>query len=360
MSVLCVIGGQYGSEGKGVVVHHLANRYQIHVRVGGPNAGHTFWHLGHEWKMRSVPCGWVNPDATLVIGAGAVVDLTVLIGELSALEAVGYSVRNRLLLDYRAVLIGSSFRQYERDLRDSIGSTGEGVGAARVARILRDPGKCYLAGDRKNWILDQLGVDVRDTADFLTLAHAEGTDILLEGTQGAGLSLLFGPWPYVTSQDVSAAQLLADCGLPPKDVRVLMVLRTYPIRVGGNSGPLPGEFTWDQLSERLGYVVRERTTVTGRLRRIGQFDSMQVVRAVERNQPDEIALMFVDYLCARDRAVTEYEKLSGTSRNFINHLEDLCGAPVTLIGTGRRDIIGPFTVIDRVPGRSDVRAGHMA
>ncbi len=356
MSVLCVIGGQYGSEGKGVVVHHLANRYQIHVRVGGPNAGHTFWHLGHEWKMRSVPCGWVNPDATLVIGAGAVVNLTVLSAELSALEAVGHSVRSRLLLDYRAVLIGSSFRRDEDSLRESIGSTGEGVGAARIARILRDPGRCYLAGDRKGWIQDQLGIDVRDTADFLTLAHAEGLGILLEGTQGAGLSLTFGPWPFVTSQDVSAAQLLADCGLPPKDVRVLMVLRTYPIRVGGNSGPLPGEFTWDALSQELGYAVREHTTVTGRLRRIGQFDSVQVVRAVERNLPDEIALMFVDYLCARDRGLTEYEKLSGKSRSFISQLEGLCGAPVTLIGTGRRDILGPFTVIERLPGRSgDVR-----
>ncbi len=352
MSVLCVIGGQYGSEGKGVVVHHLANRYQIHVRVGGPNAGHTFWHNGRDWKMRSVPCGWVNPDATLVIGAGAVVDLSVLDAELSRLEAAGYSVRNRLLLDRRAVLIEECHRKAETEIVKTIGSTGEGVGWARIMHMSRMANSCRLAGDLERYIENTMRIEVMDTVGFLVPARDRGSNILLEGTQGAGLSLTFGPWPFVTSRDVSAAQLLADCGLPPKDVRVLMVLRTYPIRVGGNSGPLPGEISWDELSRKLGYAVREYTTVTGRLRRVGMFDSGQVYHAVERNRPDEIALMFADYVNITNRGVTKYEQLSVMTQEFIGQIEVLCEAPVTLIGTGRRGNHGPFTVIERLPGRS--------
>ena len=68
--ILAVVGAQYGSEGKGVIVNYLANRYHVHVRTGGPNAGHSFIHKGRIWKMQVIPCGWTNPEAILVLGRG--------------------------------------------------------------------------------------------------------------------------------------------------------------------------------------------------------------------------------------------------------------------------------------------------
>src|SRR5690606_3570968 len=83
--VLAVVGAQYGSEGKGVIVNHIANRYQVHVRVGGPNAGHSFVHKGRVWKMQVIPCGWTNPDAILVLGRGMLVNPETLALELREL-----------------------------------------------------------------------------------------------------------------------------------------------------------------------------------------------------------------------------------------------------------------------------------
>src|SRR5207302_1541674 len=122
---LAVIGAQYGSEGKGVIVHHLAHDFQVHVRVGGPNAGHTFFHEGKYFKMRSLPCGWVNPDAALVIGAGAIIDPQVLMHEIALIEDAGYSVRERLFIDPSAWCIVEEDRDIERRERmdDEIGST---------------------------------------------------------------------------------------------------------------------------------------------------------------------------------------------------------------------------------------------
>ena len=340
MSVLVIIGGQYGSEGKGAIVYHLAARYNVHVRVGGPNAGHTFFHEGKLWKMRAIPCGWVNPRAKLVIGAGAVVDWDVLIEEVDELEAAGYVVRERLYIDERAALISRQHQAAEDHLGPAIGSTKSGTGMARIARIRRDPqfvnfARCMRAGRFR----------IVDTLPMLSVWRRTD-NILLEGTQGSGLDLVFGCWPYVTSHGVSAAQMLADVGLPPKEVEILLVVRTYPIRVGGNSGPLPHEITWDGLSKRLGREVVEYTTVTGSRRRVAAFDWAVVEDAVRRNQPDAFAVTFLDYFPGVLPGTVNLSQLSSEAKCFLHHLQARFRIPVRYIGTGRKEG-GAFCVIEQ-------------
>ena len=77
-----LVGGQYGSEGKGAVAAHVANDYDVHVRVGSPNAGHTIYWNGEKHVMQSIPCGWINPKATIIIGRGALLNMKQFMKEL--------------------------------------------------------------------------------------------------------------------------------------------------------------------------------------------------------------------------------------------------------------------------------------
>lgn len=344
--VLAVIGGQYGSEGKGVVVASLAHDYDIHVRVGGPNAGHSFWHAGRVWKMQSIPCGWINSNATLVIGRGALISLAQLDKELREIEAVDPTIRNRVKIDDEAMVIDPNIHDEghtDGKLHQRIGSTGEGVGACRVARMMRDPERSYSFGAAMNRHtmhyqskyahLASLSTDY--TAEYLNRQAQGGTSILLEGTQGTGLSLLHGPWPYCTSADVGVAAMASDTGLAPSRIgRRLLVVRTFPIRVAGNSGPLLGELSWKEMSEIAGRPVEEHTTVTKKVRRIGQWDGRLVHGAVQRNDPTSFALMFTDYLSPEDEGKTRFQDLSDKTHRFVTYLESTFAIPVSIVGTG--------------------------
>lgn len=324
--VTAVVGAQYGSEGKGNIVKAMAYQYDVHVRTGAPNAGHTIWYEGQQWKMRSVPCGWVNPSAKLIIGAGALIDIELLTDEVESLEAEGYSILDRLLIDRYAGIILPGHQRYENgvdgEAHRRIGSTGEGVGPCRMAKIGRttvDVPPFYEYLRACDTMKDPF--IICDTTRWLRSAWKVGQSILLEGTQGSGLSLTHGPWPYCTSNDTNAAQLCADAGIPPQHVTdVVLVARTFPIRVAGNSGPLYKETTFQELG-----VHPEQTTVTGKTRRIGQWDMGLLARAVVLNDPTEIALTFCDYL--GDKAEALIEKI-----------EAEFGVPVTMTAWGPDDV----------------------
>jgi len=338
-----------GSEGKGEIVHALANDYDIHVRVGAPNAGHTFRTVvEHEstegdvlrtWKMQSVPVGWTNPKASLIIGRGALVNPEILWREIEAIRAVGVNLEGRLQIDARAGILDPTFHivegGVEGELHRRIGSTGEGVGAARIARIARDPEHFYFFKDLVERDPKWAPYYMSDTVDYLRRRNIDGARILLEGAQGVSLSLIHGPWPYCTSTDCGAAQLAADVGLPPQHIdRIVCVLRAYPIRVAGNSGPLKNELSWDQISEQVGRDVEERTTVTNKVRRIGEWDDALVDLAVQLNQPTSFALTFLDYLEPTDEGETDWNELTNVSTDFISYVEHKWGIPVSMVGTG--------------------------
>lgn len=295
-----LVGGQYGSEGKGAVVAHIANDYQVHVRVGAPNAGHTIYWNGSKHVMQSIPCGWINPDATIVIGRGALLNMKQFMKELVHVLRYYPDFLNRLIIDPEAGVLDEKFHEMEGgvngEMHRRIGSTGEGIGPARVARINRDPKEFRQFKD----VAEEYGLEeciVPNTPLYVAKCQDYGMNVLIEGTQGSGLSLLHSNWPYCTSIDTNAAGIISEVGIAPSRVTdVIMAVRTYPIRVAGNSGPMKNETTWEAMAEKLGRNVTERTTVTKKVRRIAEWDDDLFEQACVLNEPTEIALMFADYV----------------------------------------------------------------
>lgn len=332
--VVALVGGQLGSEGKGVVASYLANSFDVAVRTGAPNAGHSIFHDGKVFKMQSIPCTWTNPNCKLVIGRGALLNVEIFLREVEWIRRYDPNIDDRLVIDAKAGILEERHHKLEGGvhgkLHKTMGSTGEGVGAARVDRMARDPKKFRFA-DQVPELAKWIGPD---TPGLLREERMRGATILLEGTQGTGLSLIHGSWPHVTTSDTNAAQLAADAGVPPQHVdEVILVARTYPIRVAGPSGPMKGEKTWDEMSAIVGRPVEERTTVTNKVRRIGEWDEDLMRLAVTLNEPTSIAITFLDYLCPEDIGKTKLADLSDKARSFINYVDRSFGK-VTLVGTG--------------------------
>lgn len=352
--ITAMIGGQFGSEGKGLVAERLAGSYDVHVRTGGPNAGHTYYVDQHQLDemtgerietrrkvvARSVPVGACNPDAHLVIGPGALLDLDLLIEEVEALNILGLEVSSRILVDMNAGLIDPGLHHQREGGVDGyahqkIGSTGEGVGVARMARVSRttmEPGQPWTKFRRVRDVLNDLPdwMTPCDTTEKVNRWIDRGSSVMLEGTQGSGLSLIHGPWPYVTSNDTNAAQLAVDAGIAPQLVTdVLLVCRTFPIRVAGESGPLPKETTWESIG-----MEEERTTVTKKVRRVANWNPETVARAVMLNRPSALALMFLDYVYPEDAGAEEWAKLTDPARTWVGMVESTMGVPVAMVGTG--------------------------
>lgn len=342
--MLAVLGAQYGSEGKGVITHSIANEYDVHVRVGSPNAGHTFHWNGEKHVMQSIPCGWTNPKARIIIGRGALINMKMLMAEIEHIEKYYPEFRYRLVIDSKAGILDEKFHQLEGgtegEMHKRIGSTGEGVGPARVARINRDPNNFYffesIARDFG------LGMCLHDnTPDMIATLQDNGHNILLEGTQGSALSLLHSYWPYCTSIDTNAAQILAECGIAPSRLTsVLLVARTFPIRVAGNSGPMKDEISWSEISGEFGRPVSETTTVTKKTRRIATWDPTLIYNAITLNAPTSFAITFMDYI---DPKIEGESTLSPLCQEFLDKFEEGFGIPVSIVGTG-----GPNTTTIRL------------
>lgn len=324
-TAFALIGAQWGSEGKGVIAHLLADWFDAAVRVGGPNAGHSFFHDGKLYVARSIPCIWTNPDARLFIGAGAVVNPELLVKEWTALPDGVQGVN----IDPSAALITHEHEQRELEtIRGAIGSTAEGVGEARVARMRRD-GSAHLARDY-DW---PTGVVVRDVSLSVEHILEEGGLVMLEGTQGSGLSLYHGSqYPYATSTDTNASGLAAEAGVAPSDVgHVQLVARTFPIRVAGTSGPMGHELDWSYFVERGIVEQPEKTTVTKKQRRISEWYWPVVDKAVRLNRPCGIWLTFGDYV---DPTARGGYAITPALRTWVNKIEARYDVPVLGVGTG--------------------------
>jgi adenylosuccinate synthase len=324
-----VVGGAYGSEGKGNIVFHLAPDYDILIRVGGPNAAHkVYLASGEIFTHFSLPSGTQAGEAQLVLGPGAVVYPPELLSEIARCDVSA----ERLSIDPHVMIIEESDKKAEAEIAERIGSTASGTGSATARRIMRGA-DVRLARD-----VEELHPYVRPTSEILERAYADGKRIMLEGTQGSGLSLHHGPYPSVTSRDTNAAGCLAEAGIAPARVRkVVMVVRTYPIRVGGTSGPMTSELSWEEIERRsglTGLAELELTSKTKKLRRVGEPEWDLLRRAALLNAPTDIALTFVDYLDAKNAQAWRFEQLSDETIQFIDDVERVTGARVSLISTG--------------------------
>jgi adenylosuccinate synthase len=344
-----LVGGQYGSEGKGNIAFYLAGEYEVLVRVGGPNAGHRV-PLPTPYTHRSLPSGTMaNPDASLVIGPGATLDVDVLLAEIAACAVEA----TRLTVDPQAMIIEDADRVAELGLVASIGSTGKGGGSAAARRITGRHSEPPAVPVRLARDVPELEAYVRPSADILEDVYRGSGRILLEGTQGTALSLFHGHYPYVTSRDTTTAACLTEAGIGPHRLRrVILVTRTYPIRVespdSGTSGPMSQEISYDLLAERSGIssetlVSTEKGSVMATQRRFGEFDWRLLHRAVELNGATDVALTFTDYLDAANQNARRFEQLTPDTIRFIEEVERVAGVPVSLVGT-RFDV---RSVIDR-------------
>jgi adenylosuccinate synthase len=333
-----VIGGQYGSEGKGKFVSLLTRAMERAnpqvVRVGGPNAGHTVRQGSKEWKFRQLPAAAPNPNATLYIAAGSVIDLELLRKEQVQMDLVD---NPRLRIDNCAAVMDTLDLRVEESsmMATRLGSTQSGTGSAYSRKVMRRP-DLSLARE-----INMLKPHLTRVNMALLDAHRKDYPIIVEGTQGHGLSLnASGNYPFVTSHETTATGALAEAGLPPHHVKVYMVFRTFPIRTGGNSGPLQREITWQDLQQLSGSEtgLGEHTTVTKRLRRVGHFEWDNALDAVRINGVDAIVVHGVDYLNAADRGVKLWHHLTIESQRFLSDLEERLNVPVACAFTGPDDL----------------------
>ncbi|WP_129020679.1 adenylosuccinate synthetase [Edaphocola flava] len=329
-----LIGGQFGSEGKGQIAAHISPEYECLVRVGGPNAGHTVYNEPNNHVFHLLPSGTFRaPNAKILIGAGAVLNLERILAEIQAFEIE----KGRLIIDENVNIITSEDIAMEQKIKENIGSTGQGVGAATASNILS---RLFANENHKAKKFQELKHFIGDTGAELEKLYAQNKKILLEGTQGSALSLHHGTYPHVTSRDTSVSGCLSEAGISPRRVRkVIMVTRTYPIRVGGTSGPFgSNEIDFATIAQRSGkkledLVKKEITTTTKRPRRIAEFSWDLFRKACELNSPTDIALTFTDYISDSNELARRYENLTEDTRKFIEEIERCSGVKVSLIGT---------------------------
>jgi adenylosuccinate synthase len=237
----------------------------------------------------------------------------------------------RLKIDGKAVVITSDAKDRERSigLRSRVGSTLTGTGAAVSQRINRESGITFAAN------LSELSSFICNTADFLGEILDQGHRIVAEGSQGFGLSAIHTPYfPYATSRDTTAAGVLSEIGLSPMLVdEIALVIRSYPIRVPGNSGPLPREISWEEVTRRSGSLtpLEEFTSVTQARRRVSEFDADIVRRSIRANSPTALFLNHLDYIDVQCR---DQQLLTPNALTFVRDLETSIGRKIDYAGVG--------------------------
>lgn len=330
MPVSVVVGGQFGSEGKGKVSQFIVRGQSAAavVRVGGPNSGHTaIDDAGHLITLRQLPAGAISTNATVFLPAGSLIDVALLLKEI---EVLGISPE-KLRIDANASIVTEEHKQAERNnaLIETIGSTASGTGESLRERMSRSKSH-RLAKDEpelRDYIEENTTQPLRDLL-------VSGERVVLEGTQGFGLSLWrTSDFPFATSRDTSAAAFVSEAGLAPHDVDdVVMTLRSFPIRVGGNSGPLPNEIDWPTLAKEaeLDPSYRELTSATHRVRRIARFDERVVRDAIISNRPHRIFINHMDYVDPN------WFRAGATDRStrFLEEIEMRIGQSIDYVGYG--------------------------
>jgi adenylosuccinate synthase len=307
VSVTVIVGGQFGSEGKGKVAHYFAREKgaTVAIRVGGSNSGHTVIDASGESQIfRMLPTAAVLTGVTCVLGAGSYIDVDVLLREIE----IACLPADRLWIDPNAYILRMAHKEEERrkSLGKRIGSTQSGTGAAVAERVRRLSAR-YLAADD-----ERLRRFVKPVRSFVRSRLRRGERVIIEGTQGFGLSVLHSrDYPHVTSRDTTAGAFVAEAGVSPLDVDdVVLVIRAFPIRVAGDSGPLPNEIDWETVGREGGWMrsLVEYTSVTKKVRRVARFDAAVVRQAIETNRPTTIVLNHLDHVdmgCLRVQGATQ-------------------------------------------------------
>ena len=334
MKVDVLLGLQWGDEGKGKIVDVFTPKYDIIARFqGGPNAGHTLEFEGIKHVLNTIPSGIFHPDVINLVGNGVVIDPLIFKGELDKLAPYNIDFKKRLFISKKAHLILPTHRLLDAASeaakgKNKIGSTLKGIGPTymdktgrnglRVGDIFSENFKeKYQALVEKHigilahyegfeYDLNSLEVpwlesletlktlEAVDSEHFLNKALLEGKKILAEGAQGTMLDIDFGTYPFVTSSNTVTAGTCTGLGIAPTRIgKVVGIFKAYCTRVG--SGPFPTE-----LDNELGELIRKEGSefgaTTGRPRRCGWLDLVQMRYAIMINGVTELSMMKSDIL----------------------------------------------------------------
>ena len=338
----CVVGLQWGDEGKGKIVDALLEDFDIVVRFsGGANAGHTIVFDQQKFALHQLPTGVLRENVLCMIGNGSVLDPAVLLGEIESLRQRGITLDDRLRISDRCQLVFPYHRRQDvmaekvAPSGGKIGTTSRGIGPCYADKVSRRWGirlcelynperlrerlasivahkNAYLAAlydDRDPFdpaaitneylaFAEEMRPYVCDVAVELSKSLRAGGKVLFEGAQGSLLDIDHGTYPFVTSTSTGVWGVAAGAGVPPSCVQsTIGVIKAYTTRVGG--GPFPTE-----LNDSIGDMIRERGhefgTTTGRPRRCGWFDAVATSYSVMVTGPRCLALMHMDTLAGFD------------------------------------------------------------
>ena len=293
-----VVDGQFGSTGKGLVSGMLAEMFHENVDFvtsnAGPNSGHTNYYDGEKIVLKQLPTFAVTArkcgsTPLVYLNAGAVIAPDTLNEEIDA-----HGMDGMVIVHPHASCVTEEAIQMDATNIGSIGSTGKGTGPAQIMKMMRKDLKSVTSGnaERINAMVDLMN-------------PREDEVCLIEVSQGFSLGINSGFYPFTTSRECTVMQALSDAHVHPENYRdAIMVVRTYPIRVAGNSGPHYDdqvEISWESLG-----VEPEVTTVTKKIRRVFTWSDEQFMDAVHKNRPGVVVLNFVNYLVQQGHDVEEF------------------------------------------------------
>uniref|UniRef100_UPI0040277A94 adenylosuccinate synthase n=1 Tax=Prevotella sp. TaxID=59823 RepID=UPI0040277A94 len=383
-----LLGLQWGDEGKGKVVDVLTPRYDVVARFqGGPNAGHTLEFGGQKYVLRSIPSGIFQGDKVNIIGNGVVLAPDLFMDEAKDLEKSGHELTSRLHISKKAHLIMPTHRILDRALeaakgKNKVGTTGKGIGPTytdkvsrnglRVGDILENFDQKYAAHkDRHMKMLKALGWTDFEGFDEVEKKWMEGVEylrqfhivdsehevnkllrggksILCEGAQGTMLDVDFGSYPFVTSSNTVCAGACTGLGIGPNKIgNVYGIMKAYCTRVG--AGPFPTEL-FDETGKKIRDLGHEYGAVTGRERRCGWIDLVQLRYSIMVDGVTELIMMKSDVLDGFDtiKACVAYKLPDGTvTRDFPYEIDNV--EPVYKDLPGWKTDMTKFTSEDQFP-----------
>ena len=390
-----ILGLQWGDEGKGKIVDNLSENTDVVCRFqGGHNAGHTIKVNGEKTVLHLIPSGILHKNAKCLIGNGVVLALDALDKEIENLKQRGIEFNNRFFVSSACSLILPTHISIDqtRDKKESIGTTGRGIGPAYEDKVGRrairfgDIGdnkllrkKVELLVDYHNRLLKDLYKDsphdVDEVYDYvMKYKHlydeycVDSQDqmyewvenkksILFEGAQGTLLDIDHGTYPYVTSSSTTAGGVSTGLGIGPKYIdKIIGISKAYTTRVG--EGPFLTEL-FDEDGELLAKKGNEFGATTGRPRRCGWLDLVALKKAVFTNSVTDLCITKLDvldetkiikvcieydndnpvykkfdgWLCSTE-GITEYSELPEKAKAYVQYIENFIDCSASIISTG--------------------------
>ena len=390
-----ILGLQWGDEGKGKIVDNLSESFDIVCRFqGGHNAGHTIKVDGQQTVLHLIPSGILHENANCLIGNGVVLALDALNDEINKLKDKGISFNRRFFVSSACSLILPTHIAIDkvRDIKESIGTTGRGIGPAYEDKVGRravrfgDLSDEKLLRDKIELLVNfhnRLLVDIYKTdpykpddvfeevykfkslyedycVDSQNLMYEfikEKKSILFEGAQGTLLDIDHGTYPYVTSSNTIAGGVSTGLGIGPKFIdRIVGITKAYTTRVG--EGPFITEL-FDENGTHLAKKGNEFGATTGRARRCGWLDLVALKKAVFTNSVTDLCITKLDVMdelkeinvcieysdsqpiyktfdgwLSSTEGITNYIDLPNEAKEYIEFIENFTECKASIISTG--------------------------